>query len=435
MVSEKSSTAEKRYYSPEEILKFKPYTEGMDSNVGSALEHAEARVRGAGVWHDRQILGRRYPIGCVALEVTQRCNLDCTLCYLSENSESVKDIPIEEVFRRIDLIKDHYGPGTDVQITGGDPTLRDTEELVQIVKRVKMLGMNPTLMTNGLKATRPLLERLIAVGLKDVAFHVDLTQERRPFKTEMELNKVRKIYIERVRGLPIHIIFNTTVFKDNFHEIPDLIRFFREHSDIVQFASFQLQADTGRGELRKRDNVISMETVWEQIEKGAEVKLPFEAIQIGHGDCNRYSVSLTANGKMFPLLDSPEFIQDFMHASEGLVLDRTNKWSFARNLGGWMMKNPKLARKGVMSVVVPKVMKMSKHLLASKGKMGKLTFFVHNFMDASQLECDRVDSCSFMAMTTEGPISMCMHNAKRDEFILKPFQVKHGNDKKIWNPL
>ena len=32
----------------------------------------------------RQVLGKRSTIGCVALEVTQRCNLDCTLCYLSD---------------------------------------------------------------------------------------------------------------------------------------------------------------------------------------------------------------------------------------------------------------------------------------------------------------------------------------------------------------
>src|SRR6266545_4601007 len=45
-----------------------------------------------------QVLGRRATIGCVALEVTQRCNLDCTLCYLSESAESVKDLPIEVLF-------------------------------------------------------------------------------------------------------------------------------------------------------------------------------------------------------------------------------------------------------------------------------------------------------------------------------------------------
>ena len=51
-----------------------------------------------------QVLGRRETIGCVALEITQRCNLDCTLCYLSENSENVKDIPLEIVYERLEGI-------------------------------------------------------------------------------------------------------------------------------------------------------------------------------------------------------------------------------------------------------------------------------------------------------------------------------------------
>ncbi len=54
-------------------------------------------------------------IGCVALEITQRCNLDCTACYLSEHSERVKDVPLEEIFRRIDMIFKHSGPGTGVR--------------------------------------------------------------------------------------------------------------------------------------------------------------------------------------------------------------------------------------------------------------------------------------------------------------------------------
>ena len=84
----------------------------------------------------RQVLGRRSTIGCVALEVTQRCNLDCTLCYLSESSESVKDLPLEAVFERIDRIRETYGPGIGVQVTGGDPTLRPRAELVAIVRRL-----------------------------------------------------------------------------------------------------------------------------------------------------------------------------------------------------------------------------------------------------------------------------------------------------------
>jgi len=101
-----------------------------------------------------QVLGRLHTIGCVAVEITQKCNLDCTLCYLSEHSQSVADIPIEEVFRRLDDVLHHYGPGTHVQITGGDPTLRKHSELVEIVRYAHNLGLYTALFTNGISATR-----------------------------------------------------------------------------------------------------------------------------------------------------------------------------------------------------------------------------------------------------------------------------------------
>src|SRR5712691_4251884 len=103
-------------------------------NRADALERTRQRV--GTLFQENQVLGRRNAIGCVALEITQRCNLDCTLCYLSENSERVKDVPLPEVFRRIDGIYEQFGAPTSVQITGGDPTLRERSELTAIVRRV-----------------------------------------------------------------------------------------------------------------------------------------------------------------------------------------------------------------------------------------------------------------------------------------------------------
>ena len=63
------------------------------------LAAARARMEATGQWHPRQSMGRRWPIGCVALEITQRCNLDCTLCYLSDSAEAVRDITMRVAFR------------------------------------------------------------------------------------------------------------------------------------------------------------------------------------------------------------------------------------------------------------------------------------------------------------------------------------------------
>src|SRR5258708_17989244 len=120
---------------PAEIAAAQPARPPIDQR--SALLGARRRMLETGQWTASQFMGRRWPIGCVALEITQRCNLDCTACYLSENSESVRDLPLREVFRRIDVIFDHYGRDTDVHVTGGDPTLREKAELVEIVRRIR----------------------------------------------------------------------------------------------------------------------------------------------------------------------------------------------------------------------------------------------------------------------------------------------------------
>ena len=124
--------------SPEEVRAYQP--EPPTTGPGFAMIRARRRMVETGQWNGAQSMGRRWPIGCVALEVTQRCNLDCTLCYLSETAEAVKDLPLEELFRRIDTIFEMYGPNTDIQVTGGDPTLRPREELVAVTRRIRERG-------------------------------------------------------------------------------------------------------------------------------------------------------------------------------------------------------------------------------------------------------------------------------------------------------
>ena len=57
-------------------------------------------------------------------------------------------------------------------------------------------------------------------------------------------------------------------------------------------------------------------------------------------------------------------------------------------------------------------------------------------MDANALEQDRIDACSFMVMTADGPVSMCEHNAHRDDYILKPLEyVNKKGETQMYQPL
>ena len=397
-----------------------------------ALEQSRRAVTDAGYWSDNQQMGRRWAVACVALEITQRCNLDCTLCYLSETAEFIKDLPLAEIFRRIELIRRHYGKHTNVQITGGEPTLRDEAELLAIVAKLRDSGLRSTLMTNGIRARRPLLERLAEAGLADIAFHVDTTQGLAVYTTEIELNVLREKYLERTRGLPLSVMFNTTVHARNLHEIPELARFFVHHAGRVRTASFQLQANTGRGVLGQRDESISINSVIRKVEEGAATVLNFDACRIGSPECNRYALCLEVNGKLFDLFRDGEFFGRLQQATTALPWDRTRPWTSAFAFLFWLAKSPRYLP-ATLRWAWSVLRKVKDELIGARGRVHTLSFLVHNFMDAGAIDCRRIDTCAFKVMTAEGPLSMCLHNAKRDQHVLAPVKLT-GDARRYWQP-
>lgn len=419
-----------QYMTAEQIQNWQPYALAADGKT--PLERARKRVEDAGQWAPWQMMGRRFAIGCVALEVTQRCNLDCTYCYLSESSEALKDIPLQEVYRRIDLIHAHYGDNTDVQVTGGDPTLRRRDELMAIVRYIRQKKMRASFFTNGIKASRDMLIELCENGVEDVAFHVDMTQERKGYGNELAMNEIRQDYIERARGLPLSVFFNTTVYPANFHEVPELVKFFVRNSDVVRMAAFQVGADTGRGTDTRRV-AVTPDTVQAQIEAGLGTTLQFGAASAGHSHCNRYAMGLVINDRVYDFLNDPGFVAQMLNGTKDIVWDRAHKRRTLERMAEYIITNPRILG-GFAKRAAKLGWRARRDLLKARGKVGKLSFHIHNFQDSSQLDQVRCEACSFMVMTPEGPMSMCVHNAKRDNYLLVAAQVKKEGKVLFWNP-
>lgn len=379
-----------------------------------------------------QTAGRLMPMACVSLEITQRCNLDCSLCYLSDRAEAAKDVPLPILLDRIAMVHDHYGPGTSIQISGGDPTLRKVEDLEALCRRIRSLGMRSCMMTNGIKATRHMLERLAAAGLDDLALHVDLTQERKGYDTEAALDPLRKAYIDRARGLGLRILFNTTVFDGNFHQIPDIVRFFRQNAQDIDFISFQMQADTGRGVLRDRDDIITQESVMAAISEGMGMPLDFDAVSVGHASCNRYTSVLSAGQHVISPLSNRRLVADAIDALDGIDARQNGHLDVARVAARLAIRHPRLGLRA-LAEGARWLWHLRGGLSESRGRVRRMGILVHNFMDATKLDPERCESCVFMVMTAEGPLSMCVHNAERDAHIFAPARIETKEGTRWWD--
>ncbi len=164
------------------------------------------------------------------LEPTQACNLACEGCY-RQNIKTHKSL--DEVQADLDVfarLRNFDG----VSIAGGDPLMHP--DLAGIVRRVTAMGRKAIINTNGLAMTREILVELKAAGLVGLTFHVDSHQGRPGWrnKTEVEMCELRQTYADLVASVGgMACSFNSTVYEETLHEVPDLIDWAQKNVDCV----------------------------------------------------------------------------------------------------------------------------------------------------------------------------------------------------------
>ena len=150
----------------------------------------------------------------------------------------------------------------------------------------------------------------------------------------------------------------------------------------------------------------------------------------GHHECNRSAVMLVVNGRAHDAFADTAFVRRFMLETARLRIDRGTPWRAMRSLLAAVLARPLLGVRALRWATAL-AWRLRADLWAARGHVHKLTFFTHNFMDACRLDAERVDACVFMAMTQDGPLSMCAYNAQRDNYLLRPLPTADG----FWQPL
>ncbi len=175
------------------------------------------------------------------LEPTARCNLNCYGCYRKNIKDSHKSL--EVVKHELDVFQSMRK--TDcISIAGGDPLLYPN--IIELIAEIKSRGLKPIINTNGIALTKELLHDLKNAGVFGFTFHIDSKQGRRrgpkwEGKNELELNELRLHYAEMLSAEGnISCSFNSTVYGDTLHYVPELVEWAQKHIDIVNTMVFIL---------------------------------------------------------------------------------------------------------------------------------------------------------------------------------------------------
>lgn len=190
----------------------------------------------------------------VIMEVTQRCDLNCPVCFASalknQSHPQLKDI--REMYQ---TILDAGGP-FPVQLSGGEPTLRD--DLPNIIAMGKEMGFNHIqINTHGLRLAKDkeYLRELKESEADLIYLQFDgISDEVYRHLRGANLFKLKLKAIENCAAAKIGVLLVPTLVPGvNDHQIGDIIRFAKEWIPFVKGVHFQPITYIGRYPKSPRD--------------------------------------------------------------------------------------------------------------------------------------------------------------------------------------
>ncbi|NWG09708.1 MAG: radical SAM protein [Nitrososphaerales archaeon] len=185
--------------------------------------------------------------------VTNRCDLSCWYCFFfAEKAGYVYEPSLEQIREMARNLRNQKPvPGNAVQLTGGEPCLRD--DLIEIIKIVKGEGIDHVqLNTDGIRlATDPTLaKRVREAGTNTVYLSFDGLSPKTNFKNHWEVPSI----LENCRSAGLGIVLVPTVIKGiNDHEVGGIVNFASKNIDVIRGVNFQPVSLTGRLTRAERD--------------------------------------------------------------------------------------------------------------------------------------------------------------------------------------
>jgi 7,8-dihydro-6-hydroxymethylpterin dimethyltransferase len=185
---------------------------------------------------------------CALLEVTQRCDLYCPVCFASARESDCLDPAIDRLETILRAVAEK-SPDINIQLSGGEPCTRD--DLPQIVSLVRSTGFPfVQLNTNGLRIARDraFLKELKARGLATVFLQFDGTDDSiyRIIRGR-DLLALKKAAIEQCMEQHLGVVLVPTLVPGvNTGTMGDIIAFAKEHAPCVRGVHFQPVSYFGR---------------------------------------------------------------------------------------------------------------------------------------------------------------------------------------------
>jgi hypothetical protein len=261
-----------RKYCPEDGWTIEKYWEDYDMYMrmrnynyyGRGFDNPDVVNKGENCPFDCAIcLRHKSHSALVNVVVTNRCHLSCWYCFFyAKEGEPVYEPTLEEIRKMFVKLRSQKPiPANALQITGGEPTMR--EDLPQIVSMAREVGFNQIqLNTTGVNlGLHPeLMVKLRHAGVSTLYMSFDGVSKRANPKNHWEV----PLTIAAARKAKLSIVLVPTVIRTiNDHELGGIINFALNNIDIIRAVNFQPVSLVGRmpAKLREKQRITIPGTI------------------------------------------------------------------------------------------------------------------------------------------------------------------------------
>ena len=194
------------------------------------------------------------------LELTNRCNLKCPVCFASAGEREPGDLSLEEIGRQYDMLMERGGP-FNIQLSGGEPTVREDLDRIIALGREKGFSFFQ-LNTNGLRlAQEPdYCIELRQAGLSTVFLQFDGLDEDIYVKLRgRPLRDIKLWAIDNCRRAELPVVLVPTVAPGvNDQALGDILRFALDRAPHVRGVHFQPISYFGRCGLERPEKPLTI---------------------------------------------------------------------------------------------------------------------------------------------------------------------------------
>jgi len=186
------------------------------------------------------------------IDITNRCNMNCPICFANAGKAGYVLEPSREEIRKIlqNLADQRPVRCTSVQFSGGEPTVRD--DLPDIINDAWNMGFTHVqVATNGKRFVNDIefTKRIRETGLNTIYFQFDGVTEK-PYVAARGYNafpeKLKAIENMRAANITSIVLVPTLVKGINDDQVGDIVKFAFENKDVVSAINFQPVSFSGR---------------------------------------------------------------------------------------------------------------------------------------------------------------------------------------------